>query len=128
MAKPIQREVSERFVRLENKVTFGRVRSRAPGAAPVSSGGTEIFAATLTVPPPAVSQAEIIHADAAVGVTTRIMASFAPAADTENDHEELADTSMRVVPVAESGQIRFLLSGDAPFVGPFDVLYQLMTP
>jgi hypothetical protein len=115
-------EVRGQLRRLEYKANLSRAASTTPGA------GAEIQAATLDVPAPAVTRAEIVVIDAAVDPTTRIMAVFAPLADGENDIEELADTALRLVPVAESGQIRFHLSGNAPFTGPFPVHYLLSTP
>lgn len=115
-------QVRDKLRRLEYKANLSRTASSTSG------GGAEIQAATLDVPGPAVTRAEVVVIDAAVDPTTRIMAAFAPLADGENDIEELDDTALRLVAVAESGQIRFHLSGNAPFTGLFPVHYLLSTP
>jgi hypothetical protein len=115
----IQQEVRDKLRRLEYKINQPRT---------AAGTGSDIHAALLEVPPPATSRAEVVLEDPAVTPSTRIMAAFAPLPDAENDIEELEDTALRLFAVAESGQIRFHLSGNAPFTGPFPVHYQLTTP
>ena len=64
---------------------------------------------------------------ASQGVTSasKIFAWLVAELDAENDVEELADTGMAVFAIAETGQIRFVLTGNSAFVGAFKVNYQI---
>jgi hypothetical protein len=85
--------------------------------------------ATLTVSPVAIAgYAEVVVSVVGVTATSIIRASLVGELDAENDLEELADSGMRVVGVPETGQIRFVLTGNSAFVGPFKVIYEVFTP
>ena len=87
-------------------------------------GGTSLATATLNVPA-ATRYAEVLVAVPASTATSKVIASLVPLLDAENDAGELIDTALQVLPVAEVGQVRFILSGNAPFVGQFTAHYLL---
>ena len=83
----------------------------------------------LTVPLVAFNgYAEVVVLNGAVTLSSTIRASLYGRADAENDLEELADTDLRLVAVPETGQIRFVLTGNSPFVGTFSALYEVFNP
>lgn len=93
----------------------------APGG-----GGASIVQAVLNVADVAPGYAEVVVTDAAVSAASKIMALLVGELDAENDLEELADSAMRVFAVPEAGQVRFVLTGNGPFVGDFKTNYQVM--
>jgi hypothetical protein len=89
-------------------------------------GGASLTNVTLTVASSTL-YSEIIVADASVSATSKILASFAPTLDAENDTEELTDSGIVLEAIAETGQIRFILAGEHRFVGPFPINYGVFT-
>lgn len=84
-----------------------------------------VLTATLTVAPLAYGYAEVVVAALGVTVASKILVWLVAELDAENDVEELADTGMAVFAVPETGQIRFVLTGNSAFVGAFKVNYQI---
>lgn len=68
---------------------------------------------------------EIVVTDASVSPTSKIIAVLVGELDAENDLEELQDTAMQLSAVPETGQIRFVLTGNSQFTGVFKVNYQV---
>ena len=89
------------------------------------SGGAVVAQVVLNVPAVAPGYAEVVVANAAVTAASKIMAQLVGELDAENDLEELSDTGLQVFAVPEAGQVRFVLTGDGPFVGDFDTNYQI---
>ena len=85
------------------------------------------LAVTLTVVSVALGYAEVVLAAPGVTASTKVTAALASTLDEENDIEELADSAMSVVGVAEADQIRFVLTSAnaSNFVGAFKVNYQV---
>lgn len=69
--------------------------------------------------------AEVVVAAAGVTAASKVPCWLVAELDAENDVEELADTGMAVFAVPETGQIRFVLTGNSAFVGAFKVNYQI---
>lgn len=88
-------------------------------------GGIALVQTTLNVPTPAAVYAEIVLPAAGVTGASKIIANYVRLLDAENDLEEISDTDMSLAAVGEAGQIRFVLSGNSPFVGSFPVTYQV---
>lgn len=101
----------------------------------ISKAGTSAFAVggggatqvVLNVPAVAQGYAEVVVANAAITATSKLMWLLVGELDAENDIEELNDTSIEIFAVPEAGQIRFVLTGNAPFAGDFKTNYQVMT-
>lgn len=92
----------------------------------LGAASAAISTVLLNVPEQALGYSEVVVLDAAVSTTTTVLATLVGELDAENDIEELSDSDMRVFAVAETGQIRFVLTGNGPFTGVFKVNYQLM--
>lgn len=93
----------------------------------ISGGGGASTQVTLTVSPTAINYKEVVVIDAAVSAVSKVECYLVGELDAENDLEGLVDDSMRVFAIAESGQIRFVLTGNGPFVGPYKVNYKVGT-
>lgn len=85
----------------------------------------DLVSRTLNVSAVAYGYAEIVLP--AVGVTPadRVVAHLGGSLDAENDIEAINDLNLRVFAVPEIDQIRFVLTGAGPFVGPFPITYQV---
>lgn len=101
------------------KLTGAKGDDGAPGA------GGAVTQVVLNVAPVAVNIKEIVVADATVTALSKISAELVGELDAENDLEGLTDDEMRVWPVAETGQIRFVLTGKGAFSGPFKTNYRV---
>lgn len=88
-------------------------------------GGAGLTMLTLSVPALAQGYAEVVVANAAITPASKVMAQLVGELDAENDLEEISDTSMGVFALPESGQIRFVLTGNSAFTGNFKIIYQL---
>jgi hypothetical protein len=99
--------------------------TKLTGAKGDPGAGSSVTQATLTVSPVVINYAEVIVADALVSSTSKISAELVGERDAENDIEGLADDDMKVWPVAEAGQIRFVLTANGAFQGPFKVNYRI---
>ena len=93
----------------------------------ISGGGSSATQVTLTVTPVALNYKEIVVVDATVSAVSKIEAYLVGELDTENDLESLSDDNMRVFAIAEAGQVRFVLTGNGAFVGPYKVNYKVGT-
>ena len=80
---------------------------------------------TLAVVPLARDYVEIVQAAPGTLTSAKINAWLVADLDAENDVEELADSRMMVFAIAETDQIRFVLTGNGAFVGNFKVNYQI---
>lgn len=124
--KDAESRANEDGILLWDPSTGGVVVSDGGAWVPVGGGGggATITAATLTVPPSS-GYAEVVLVDAAVTATSKIIAGFAATGDEENDIESIADDMMQLFAVPEAGQVRFILTGIGPFVGPYKINYQV---
>ena len=100
---------------------------RRIGALEDSSGGSTATATqvTLTVSPVATGMTEFTTIDASVTATSKIFATLVAESDAENDAEQIIDDDMKVLAIPGASSIRFLLSANGKFVGPFKVNYQV---
>lgn len=94
-----------------------------PGAG--GGGGAGITQAVLNVASAAINYAEIVVLDVTVSTASKITAQLVGELDAENDLEELSDSAITVFAAPETGQIRFILTSLAPFVGSFKTNYQV---
>jgi hypothetical protein len=87
-----------------------------------SSGGVTVNQEVISVSTAKLYFEEVV---AAVGITSahKIMCSFAIETDSENDIEEIADSGIQIAAIAETDQIRFILTGQSSFVGDFKINY-----
>jgi hypothetical protein len=93
---------------------------QGPAGAPAA-----ILTAMLVITPLAYGYAEVVLPSPGVTSASKIFAWLVAELDAENDVEELADTGMAVFAIAETDQIRFVLTGSSAFVGDFKVNYQI---
>ncbi len=94
-------------------------------ATPSAGGGGAVLKQTVLTVPSVGYYAEVVVLDPDATGSAKVSAQWAGELDAENDIEELADSGLRVFAVPEAGQIRFVLTGIARFVGDFKVNYQL---
>ena len=100
--------------------------TRGPQGAPGAAGApAAILTAMLVITPLAYGYAEVVLPSPGVTSASKIFAWLVAELDAENDVEELVDTGMAVFAVPETGQIRFVLTGNSAFVGDFKVNYQI---
>lgn len=66
-------------------------------------------------------EVDVVVLDASVSPASLLVADLVP--NDHNDVSDLADDQMRVTATPEAGQVRFTLTGNGPFVGPFTVNY-----
>lgn len=93
---------------------------QGPAGAPAA-----ILTAMLVITPLAYGYAEVVLPSPGVTSASKIFAWLVAELDAENDVEELADTGMAVFAIAETDQIRFVLTGSSAFVGDFKVNHQI---
>lgn len=101
---------------------------RRIGALEDSSGSGSSATATqvtLTVSPVATGMTEFTVIDASVTATSKLFATLVAESDAENDAEQIIDDDMKVLAIPGASSIRFLLSANGQFVGPFKVNYQV---
>lgn len=84
-----------------------------------------LVSTTLNVSSVAHGYAEIVLPAAGVTATDRVTAELVGRLDAENDLEAISDSSLRLFAVAEADQIRFVITGTGPFVGPFPINYEV---
>jgi len=87
-------------------------------------GGPAISAVTLSVGTVAATgYAEVVVVVPGMTGSAKVLPSLVPSLDAENDLEELIDSGMQIYALPEDGQIRFVLSANAPFFGDFAAQY-----
>jgi hypothetical protein len=90
-------------------------------------GAAGLLSAALTVSPVAFGYAEVVLPAAGVTAGMQVVASFAGGLNDENDPEEWADSALSVTAIPEADQLRFVFvsANASPFVGVFNVDYQV---
>jgi hypothetical protein len=90
----------------------------------VGSSSASVLATTITVPSP-VTYSETVIASATATASSKVRASLAMRTDAENDIEHAADIGLSLFAQPEEGQIRFVLTANSRFTGPFPVIYEI---
>ena len=92
------------------------------GPAGSGGGGITVSQTTINITSPGLYFESVV---AVVGITstTKIMSSFQIETDSENDSEEIQDSNIEVFAIAETDQIRFILTSDSLILGNFKINY-----
>lgn len=108
-------------------LVIGKIKELPAGDTILGGGGSApvIKQVTLDIPI-ATYVTEIGIIDAEVSATSIIRANFVPSMDSENDIEHIIDNGIKLFGIPETGQIRFIMAANAPFVGPFPVNYEVI--
>lgn len=106
----------------------GKIKELPVGdSIPGSGGGSApvITKIILNIPLPSYNS-EIVVIDASVSVNSIVRAALMVSQDSENDIEHIIDNEIKLYAIPEVGQIRFIMSANALFVGPFPISYEVI--
>ena len=89
----------------------------------LSGGGGGIVwnSVDLPVSTPVLYETEVVHVDALVTNTSTILVTVIP--NDHNDISDISDDQIQVFAKAETGQIRFTITGNSYLCGPYTIKY-----
>lgn len=107
-------------ITLGTNLSFSGTTLNAAGG---GGGGSVTLSQTVVniASPPVVAYAEVVVASVGVTNTSKLFCQLLP--NDENDADGNADDSVFVVPVAETGQIRFIFTSEGWLVGDYTLSY-----